>query len=277
MSRWYEIAGLRLCVEGDVLERELWEERYGPFETVEGPADLHLQTDAIAGFYNRSVAQAMTEARLGDNPYDLHNGAWTIHRLDYEAVLVGPGHLRARTDGSLGALNGLLRHVLVWALHQRQGLLLHAAGVRVGGGVRALAGTSGAGKTTACRHAPSWATVLGDEHLAVLPRGAGLWAWGTPIVGELALPGRAEGGPLESIDFIEHAADNVRTALDLHETLRRLIRCTVFYPFLRETNALALQACATVATRVTAFRLRARGDGSFWPLLAPAGGAEAAG
>jgi len=265
VSRWYEIGGLRLRVDGEVFERDLLAERYHPFEATEGPADLRVEIHPVPGFQNRAVA----EGRAGDDPYVLRDGVWTIHRLDYEATLVGPGHLRARTDGTLGALNGLLRHLLVWALHERKGLLLHAAGIRVGAGIRALAGPSGAGKTTACRHAPSWAMVLGDEHLVVLPRDDGLWAWGTPIVGELARPGNPAGGPLQSIDFIEHAHDNVRTALDIRETARRLIGCTVFYPFGRDRNALALEACASTAARVAAYRLRARGDGSFWELFAP--------
>ena len=270
MTRWYEMAGLRLRLDGVLVEAALLEERYGPFAAAPGVPDLHLEVESSPGFFN-PVAE---KGRPGDSPFIEREGLSTLHRIDYEGVVVAPGHVRAKIDGTLGAVNGLVRHLLVPALLHRGGLLVHASGLCVSGRVWAIAGPSGAGKTTACRHAPPFATVLGDEHLAVLPRGNALWAWGTPIVGELGQPGKPQGGPLQAIHFIEHATQNRLTPLGKREGLRRLIPSTVYYPRGRTWNGLALQACLTVADRVPAFRLEARGDGSFWSLL-PAPSMEA--
>jgi len=262
----YTIAGLRIRLGGDILEPALLAERYAPFRADEGEADIHLEVESPGGYFNEEVASG----RLASSPFLLRDGKWTLHRLDYEGVIVGPGHVRAKTDGSLGAVNGLLRHMLVVALLERGGLLLHAAGARIGDGVIALAGPSGSGKTTACRHAPAWATVLGDEQLAIRPHGDGIWAWGTPIVGELARPGKPGGGPLSAIYFLEQGDQDRITPLEPLESIRRLVACTVFYPRDSALNARALDACVAIARQVRSSRLEAGAGGSFWPLLAPA-------
>jgi hypothetical protein len=261
-TRWFRIAGLTVRLDGDVLESDLFEERWGPFRDDAGAPDLWIEIDGLAGFYNTEVA-----AGLPDPPYRLRDGRWTVHRLDYDGVFEGPTHLRGRTDGSVGALNGLLRHLLVGALLERGGLLLHAAAVRVAGRVHLVAGPSGAGKTTACRHAPNGVEILGDEQTALVPHDGSVWAWGTPIVGELARPGRPGGGPVKSVDLIAHAAANQRTRLGPREVMRRLLGVTVYYPRDPAMNARALQACAAMAGVLPAWSLAARGDGSFWPLI----------
>lgn len=263
LTRYYEVAGLRVRLDGDVFESDLLAERWGPFKSDADTADLHLDIEPAVGFYNEEVA----DGRLVDSPYVLRNGLWTVHRIDYEGTFVAPGNLRARTDGTVGALNGLLRHLLVVALLERGGLLLHAAGFLAAGQALALAGPSGAGKTTACRHSPAWTTVLGDEQIALCPRGGEIWACGTPIIGELARPGLRDGGPLHAIHFIEHASQNRCTRLGVRDGLRRLLPTTVFYPRDRDINARAIDVCASIASRVPTFRLEALGDGSFWPLL----------
>ena len=259
-------------MDGDVFESEFLAERYGPFAADAATPDLRLEIEPTPGFYNAEVA----DGRLVDSPHVLRDGVWTVHRIDYQGAFVGAGHLRARTDGTVGALNGLLRHLLVVALLDRGGLLLHAAAFKTAGRVVTIAGPSGAGKTTACRHSPAWTTVLGDEQIAIRPHGSEIWAWGTPIVGELARPGLPDGGPLYAIHFIEHADENRCAPLQTHDGLRRLLRATVFYPRDRAINARAIDVCASIASRVAAFRLEARGDGSFWPLLQP-GPQQAAG
>jgi hypothetical protein len=99
--------------------------------------------------------------------------------------------------------------LIINLLPKRQGILLHASAVKVGGRGLLFGGMSGAGKSTLAalweRHAG--ATVLSDDRVIVREIDGQFWSYGTPWHGSarLASPERV---PLERIFLIHHAAEN---------------------------------------------------------------------
>jgi hypothetical protein len=80
------------------------------------------------------------------------------------------------------AMHNLLRGCLAWRMPQRDGALLHAAGLVVRGRAFALVGASGAGKTTWARLGrDAGEVVIGDDLLLLDGAGSGIEALGSPF------------------------------------------------------------------------------------------------
>ncbi len=140
-------------------------------------------------------------------------------------------HRGARLAGwvrdNVYSLDTLLRVLLSWTLPCRDGLLLHAGGVRLGRGGVAVVGPSGAGKSTFCRRAGA-RRVIGDEVIALAaPRGRkGGWRLhGSPFWGDMAR-GRgpawiARGAAVVPLVGLAYLSRDRRRATGPH----RLLRC----------------------------------------------------
>ncbi len=112
--------------------------------------------------------------------------------------------------------------ILIHALGP-DGILVHAAGARLGDRGLILAGASGAGKTTLSRLVEEAGfTVASDDRVAAA-RGPGGWtAWGTPWPGE----GRQalnEPSPLRALVFLARGRENTLRRLEPPEALRCLM------------------------------------------------------
>jgi hypothetical protein len=96
----------------------------------------------------------------------------------------------------------LLMHVLA----ERGGLLVHAAGGRVGGAGMLFVGRSGAGKSTLSRLLTPRRGVrlLSDDRLVVRRSDAGFLLWGTPWPGDAGIAVN-DCAPLGAILFLHHA------------------------------------------------------------------------
>lgn len=110
-------------------------------------------------------------------------GATRVHARTFEAELsrLGPGRYAAAATVAPGceAVSDLLRGLAASMLHAEGGVVMHAAGLVLDGVALLLVGPSGAGKSTALRSTRG-ATCLADDHVALVPRPEGWFAWGLP-------------------------------------------------------------------------------------------------
>lgn len=211
-----EIAGLALELRFDDPSRETWaRRRYAAFET--GHTDVVVDVNVCRRLAN--VPRRIVGKRVGDHIDVLGAGIVAVvplRRGAGEAYL-----LRSRF-----ALNALLRVLLGVKLLEQGGLLLHAAGVRVGRGAWVFPGRSGAGKSTLAKRFPL-ADVLSDEVVAVRLHGGRLEACGTPFPGELMGRGRPGWLPLHGFAFLRGPRRPRLAPIGAADSLRRLLACTL--------------------------------------------------
>lgn len=212
-----EIAGLAIELLFDDPSREAWaRRRYRAFETRRG-ADITLDVNLFP--------------RLSGVPRQLRGG-----RVGSQIGVLGRG-MACSIDLRLGTgtaallasrfpINGLLRVLVGVALLEEDGLLLHAAGVRVGRGAWVFPGRSGAGKSTLMKRFPR-ADVLSDEVVAVRLRGGRVEACGTPFPGDLLVRGHPGWLPLRGFRFLRSPRRARLTPIGRADALRRLLACTL--------------------------------------------------
>jgi hypothetical protein len=152
--------------------------------------------------------------------------------------------------------------MLVRVLGWRQGALIHAAGVDVGGRGFIFAGRSGAGKSTLCRRLAGrkGMELLSDDRIAVRRIGDRFMAYGTPWAGD---QGTAlnRSMPLCGICFLRHADGDKVVRLDPRQALERLLPVASIPWYDRETVTKILSLCDDLLAQVPTFELQFRADG----------------
>lgn len=150
----------------------------------------------------------------------------------------------------------LLSHLL---FIRREGIFVHAAGVRDGGGRGFLfVGSSGAGKSTLARLLRQERTfsVLGDDVMALCRREKPT-LFGTPLHSPLPNFLLTEGVPLEAIFFLRHGRKNQLTPLSYRESLTRLLPEIPFIPWAPEghpfSSEFSLELCTSFPTYELSF------------------------
>jgi hypothetical protein len=198
---------------------------------------------------------------------DLADGVVAFRRADFEGRVdpaMGRGVLE--TAPSVGAVRSALRFVASLALLERDGFLLHSAGLVESGSAYLLFGPSGAGKSTAAGLSRP-RILLSDELCALRRVGAGWRAFGTPFAGSLGEPGGSGEAPVGAVAFLEKAETVSTCPLAAGEMLP-LLYPQIFRPSRasgRHTRWLAL--AASLAVSVPCLTLRFRRDPSFWDVL----------
>lgn len=150
----------------------------GPFASA-GPARYTLQLD---------VDPALSR------PDDLDCSLWGDRRLE---MTVG----RPKKEPVAAAVGCLI----VRALEDNQGLLLHGAGLLRDGAVHVFAGEKGAGKSTIARNA-SGLECLHEEKVAVRRMDGRWWAYGVPVLDNSGATGTDRAAPLAGVYLIEQGA-----------------------------------------------------------------------
>jgi hypothetical protein len=144
-----------------------------------------------------------------------------------------------------------LDQVLTMYLLDGAGIVLHAAGALVGGQGIALAGVSGAGKSTVMRLAdgrPGWQP-LSDDRVILRLDGNLATIHGTPWPGEGQVA-EHRCAPLERLFFLEQASANAIRALAPREALGRLLRMASIPWYDPDYLGSALGACGSILARV---------------------------
>jgi hypothetical protein len=156
-----------------------------------------------------------------------------------------------------------LDQLLAMYLLGERGLLLHAAGMRVGGRAVVLPGVSGAGKSTFSRLAagrPGWEPLSDDRVLVALPdRSDGATAHGTPWPGEGRIAANLA-GPLAGVVFLTKGSANEIRPLTTAAAMPRLLATASLPWFDRDYLPAGLAACERLLSRVPAAELTFRPD-----------------
>lgn len=185
------------------------------------------------------VALAPPDEAPGGEPRvsALGEGRWRLAHDQFVAD-VGPdgGELRVHAEDfslpedalHLMALDSALRILVAEALATRGGLLMHAAGFRVGDKGFVGFGPSGAGKTTLCGLAQGQAEVLCDEVVAVAPGSGGYWLHSTPFFGAW---GRSSPGsvPLGGMARLRHASGHAWRPVSPGRAVGDLLESAIAY------------------------------------------------
>lgn len=237
-------------------------------------------TDAcVAGAIEVRFAVAEIEPLAGERIFDL--GTWWITAKGLERALVFQTHLMAtpwfearfRPDQPIIQLTcspRLLRsaagspcvesqfrypldQVLAMYFFGESGLIVHAAGlVRDGKGV-ALAGISGAGKSTITRLASRWAgaSLLSDDRVILRVAGDEVRIHGTPWPGEAGVADSRH-APARALLFLEKGTENAIRSTAPRETLARLLPA-ISVPWYDSVHRDAsLRACDAIVRRMPA-------------------------
>ncbi len=148
-------------------------------------------------------------------------------------------------------------------LIKRGGMMLHSSAVALNGKAYLFSGPSGVGKST---HTGYWlelfpeAYILNDDKPALVPRGEGFMAFGTPWSGKHDIS-RNEGLPVGGIAFLERADHNFIEPMAPAEAAVRLISQTVRH-IRRERMEELLETLGRVIESVPIYRLGCINDKS---------------
>lgn len=160
-----------------------------------------------------------------------------------------------------GVVDQFLRVLTSVLLFERDGFLLHAAGLASAGRGFVFAGTSSSGKTTLAREAAGAFDVLGDELIAVRRQPGGYRVYATPFAGAWEGPVAALCVPLEKIFLLDRsreavaletcvAADRPGSRLPLEEAVAALLRHVFFFLTSNETGRVMLGLLLDCGRRV---------------------------
>ena len=250
---------------------------------VEVPVTLRAgelpETDSLApSFDTGSTWRAYRDGRdvllvhsLGPSP---DRALWAV-RLpadeDRVEVSVGPDLLR-RAEG--GLVPNPLRYpvdqlLMIHLLPRRDGVLLHAAGLRREGRAILFAGRSGAGKSTLTRLAlrqDGW-DGLSDDRMIIRMVGSEVLAFGTPWGGTEQIAVN-ESAPLGALVFLHQAPRNRLLRLEPRQALEQLLPIASILWFDLDRMTRSLELCERLLRLLPAYELHFRDDPSVLKALA---------
>jgi hypothetical protein len=237
--------------------------------------DLHIgefpsveqMTEVFRGKGSWSMFRAGVEYYLALNP-SFADGPGCIARFrrPLEAVTVYCGktdvvEMEGRTMVRNPFTYPLDQLLLMYALAERGGFLVHAAGVELSGAGYIFPGRSGAGKSTLARqliHAGQ-GEVLSDDRVVVRKVGDNFHVFGTPWPGEAGVAVN-KGVPLTGIMFLSHGGHNRAAKLSGAEAVARLLPVVSVPWYDREVTEKILRFCDGLITDVPAHELSFKPD-----------------
>lgn len=192
---------------------------------------------------------------FSSGPYHFIHGEWAadyslgdIYHIDAKKWHTGGNEaLTLMTTDQI-----LLSELLV----NRQGLLVHSAGMELWGQGFLFVGHSSAGKSTTVTMLREQGTILCDDRIALRKMNDGFQIYGTWHHGTVSdvSPNSA---PLRAICFIEQSDSNRAIPLtDKHEVLRRLLPCLVKPLVTRDWWEKTLATVEQLVQTVPAYRLQ---------------------
>lgn len=233
-----------------------------PAEVAQSPAVVSAQTAVEPGL---GLLRAPIRVEQGDYLLDAPGIRGRIAMGDRQAQLYYCG------VPSLGQVEYFLRIACALLAYHAGGLLVHAAGLQVGGGVYLFIGQSGSGKSTVVALSPG-AAALGDDLILLRPAPGGWQAYGTPFWNLDARYmdmrcGEAVHGPLAGIYKLVQDPDVHLEALSLPVAIAELVaNCPVVNGMAAALPEL-VSRCHVLARAVPPAALHFRKDPGFWQLI----------
>lgn len=222
----------------------------------------------------RGLALAVSEGPNRREPFRPYveggAGRLELRRGDFSAEIfrkTGQGEACAAPNEQ--CLDAFLRSLISWNLLETGGLMLHSAGLVLGGKAYIFPGKSGAGKSTLSRLAlEAGAEVISDEINLLRPGPRGWRAYGSPFWGEMRAGGRQASWPLGGLFLLKKAGAASLLPCRGGEAFRVLLRCLVNFSRSAEVSAAALLATGRLLTATPVRKLAfARDNTDFLELI----------
>ncbi|NIM95877.1 MAG: hypothetical protein GTO18_19430 [Anaerolineales bacterium] len=148
--------------------------------------------------------------------------------------------------------------LMMYHMAQRDGALVHAAGIKLHGKGLIFPGRSGAGKSTLSRQFPEGSDdllLLSDDRVMVRKVDDGYTVFGTPWPGEAGIA-RNESSSLAGILFISHAPANEIHEIDPKDALAWLLPVVSIPWFDAEVMPKLLEFCEALVTNIPTYELQ---------------------
>ena len=159
--------------------------------------------------------------------------------------------------------------LLMYALAEREGALVHAAGLSINGKGYIFPGRSGAGKSTLASQCDGFAglELLSDDRIVVRRAGKGFHMYGTPWPGEAGAAMNTN-VPLKALFFLTQSGDNCIRPMQSAEAVRRLLPVLSVPWYDSGTTAKILEFCDSLVSCIPAYELQFRPEKDVADLLA---------
>lgn len=233
-----------------------WEE-YAPFR-VEKPADAGVL----------SVTGGRRPARRGGaSELKAAGGVKTAsYSRDDFSLRMSPKACTLSVAENPYSFDSALRVLYSRLLADREGLLIHAAGLIQRGRGFLFAGKSGSGKSTLTR----WVgreKALSDELTALRFDGKAPSIYSTPFWGELSRGKDSRQAPLAAVCFLGQGANNLVTRLSTADAFRSLLGTVLWFDPSPRATARVIECAARVAGSVPCLSFAWKKDSDPWPAL----------
>ena len=209
-----------------------------------------------------------------------HDGLLTRFCVDGFAGWVDLERRQAlvRTSSLAGGASAIERGVGYGCMHallrERQGLMLHAAGILWRGHGLVASGPSGAGKTTMARLALACGEPFNDEVVIVDLAGSQPVLMSTPILGQGTPPELARrvkrAAPATALLLLAHGPAFELTPLDPAEAVMELLRTNIAAVERFDSARLWMERVDQLVRALPVYRLRFRPTAELWDFLAGA-------
>jgi hypothetical protein len=154
------------------------------------------------------------------------------------------------------------RLLMTYFLAERDGTMMHAAGIGLDGKGYLFPGRSGMGKSTLSRQflLQEGPVVLNDERMAVRKINGTFKTFGTPWPGDADIAVN-RGVPLSGIFFIHHGTHNRITEIEPGEAVKRFLPLATIPWYDPETMTKTLLVCEDLLSRVPSYDLHFTPEG----------------
>lgn len=146
--------------------------------------------------------------------------------------------------------------LLMYFLAQREGAIIHAAGINIDKMGCLFPGQSGAGKSTLSKQffTSGYKSLLSDDRIVVRKLDNTFKAYGTPWPGEAGIA-ENNGVPLSSIFFIKHGTANKIQEIKPKKALEQLLPVTSIPWYDRDIMTKSLDFCEDLVNHIPSYEL----------------------
>jgi hypothetical protein len=257
------IAGLTVSLQCD--DRQMTERLQAWYQDF-------LQPTAIPDF------TIEVKVKAGAQFIPLEPGPWVIRssvvdgRLTFESYFESGWVDFSRGRGELvmspeASVENFLRVLCAHRGLERQGLLVHAAGLVRDEKAFVFFGPSGSGKTTTTRLSTG-STILSDDMVLLRVENGGVRAYGVPFRGDLPETPRSNiNAPLAGLFRLRKADSHYVSPIQRPQALAELVTCVPFVMAVPDTSQRVIGLGLDIVSKAPTMNLHFRRDPGFWEVV----------